>query len=148
MANTTFIKQTIEPHVRDWLSDRFEGHQFAEQLVKLASGMNYAFDAVSEDGSIVAAILSNRPKTRSGNENTGGVRKALTEIAWLNAVPEPVARFMVFTDPGFRELVARRAKRLGVIRIEFIDCPLPKNLQQQLVATLDSASLEQKASND
>ncbi len=92
MADTTKIKTVIEPYVRDWLSKQFAGHVFKEKPIQLTTGASYTFDAVTEDASIAAAILSNRAKTRTGRENTGGVRKALSEIGYFKAAPERVKK--------------------------------------------------------
>ena len=145
MADTTKIKTVIEPHIRHWLSKQFTGHVFKEKLVQLSTGESYAFDAVSEDSSIVVAILSNRPKTRTGRENTGGVRKALSEIGYLKVTPKSVKKVMVFTDADFCQLIERRAIRLGTDSIQMMVCELPPQLAAVLKEILDRASYEQRA---
>ena len=77
MADTTQIKTKIEPYIRDWLSNQFPGHHFHEKAVGLRRGKQHRFDAVSEDGSVVAAVLCNRARTRTkkNNVNTGFIKK-------------------------------------------------------------------------
>lgn len=145
MADTTKIKTVIDPYVRSWLSEQFNGHVFEERPVQLTSGASYSFDAVAEDGSIVASILSNRAETRTGRENTGGVRKALTELGYLKAVPGKIERMMVFTDAGFCQLIRRRASRIGIESIKMIICILPPRLEALRKEILDKASHEQRA---
>jgi hypothetical protein len=145
MVDTTPIKTQIEPYVRQWLSRKFPGLGFAERPLPLTSGLPYNFDAVSEDADVVAAILCNRPKTRTGRENTGGVRKALSEVGWLKALPSETRKVMVFTDSGFRELVGRRANRIGIHDIQMLVCQLPPELEELLTHVLDQASSEQRA---
>ncbi len=145
MVDTTKIKTVIEPYVRNWLSEQFPGHVFKEKRIRLTTGESYTFDAVAEDASIVAAILSNRAKTRTGRENTGGVRKALTEISYLKATPEGVKKVMAFTDDDFCQLMRRRASRLGTESIQMIVCKLPPHLKTELREILDKASHEQRA---
>lgn len=145
MADTTKIKTEIEPYVRSWLSTQFTGHVFKEKSLHLTSGGNYIFDAVAEDGSIVAAILCNRAVTRTGRENTGGVRKALTEVGYLKIIPASVRKLMVFTDDAFCQLIRRRASRLGTESIQMVVCKLPPNLETLLGGILDKASREQRA---
>ena len=145
MADTTAIKTRIEPYVRQWLSLQFPGRVFTERQVTLVSGSHYRFDAVSEDNQIVAAILSNRPKTRTGRENTGGVRKAMDDIGWLQELPENVSKIMIFTDSGFRDLIRKRSERKGMDDIRMMVCSLPKDLAELLQQTLDKASQEQRA---
>ena len=113
MADTTKIKTVIEPYVRDWLAKQFPGHMFEERPVQLKSGGSYIFDAVSEDGSIVAAILSNRAVTRTGRENTGGVRKALTELSYLKVVPADTEKVMVFTNDRFCQACTAPSNKAG-----------------------------------
>ena len=147
MADTTKIKTVIEPYVRDWLAKQFPRHVFEERPVQLKSGGSYIFDAVSEDGSIVAAILSNRAVTRTGRENTGGVRKALTELSYLKVVPADTEKVMVFTNDRFCQLVQHRATRLGREPIKMIVCVLLPRLKASLREILDRASYEQRAAD-
>ncbi len=145
MADTSKIKSEVEPYVQSWLSVKFPGHSFKEQSVKLPTGHTYAFDAVSEDSSIVGCILCNRPKTRTGRENTGGIHKALAELHYIAALPPGVKRLMIFTDEGFLQLAQRRATRIGVASIDWMFCQLPPHLEGLLKETLDKASQEQRA---
>ena len=145
MADTTKIKTVIEPYIENWLSTKFPGHIFKEKLVMLSTGSSYRFDAVAEDGSIVGAILCNRPKTRTGRENTGAVHKARNDVDSLKLLPADVKKLMVFTDAGFRELVSRRAARFGIESIDMMVCMLPPNLAKLLRGILDEASNEQRA---
>jgi hypothetical protein len=143
MASTREIKTTIEPYVRNWLSTQYPGHVFTERAI---SGFSY--DAVSEDSSIIGGILCNRSKTRTGNENTGGVRKALQNISGLKKTPEKSKKIMVFTNTEFLELIQRRANRFGTEDISMMVCKLPPNLDLLLTNILDSASREQRAAGE
>ncbi len=143
MADTQFIKRVIEPHMREWLETQFPGSAFAERSVQLPMG-SFKFDAVSVDESVVAVFLSSRPKTSTGNENTGGVRKALNDIQYLKLVSART-RLAVFTDNRFRDLIRTRSKRIGCGGIDFVHCVLPNELQRQLDDVLDSASTEQRS---
>ncbi len=145
MADTTRLKTVIEPYVRSWLSQRFGGQAFEEKPIILTGGGRYSCDAVSEDGSIIAAVLSNRAATRTGRENTGGVRKALTEIGYLKAAAGRVRKLMVFTDDGFCQLIKRRANRIGMDPIEMVVCTLPPHLEALRSRILDESSHEQRA---
>lgn len=146
MADTTFITRVIEPHMRDWLASKFPGHVFAEQAVPLPGG-SFNCDAVSEDTSIVALLLTNRPKTAAGRENSGGVKKALTDVHCLKLLTAST-RLVVCSDDGFRQLVVRRSARFGTDGIQFIHCPLPPDLQVHLDECLDASSKEQRNRND
>ena len=147
MADTTLIKTQIEPHIRQWLSTVFQDHTFKERDITLPTGGSYKADAVSDDGSIVAAILCSRAKTRTGNENTGGVRKARGDVSMLNALPDTVTTAMVFTDAEFCDLIARRAHRWGAGNMQMLVCQLPDGLDRLLGTVLDNASFEQRAAD-
>ncbi len=145
MADTTWIKTTLEPHVRQWLSTKFAGHAFLERVVPLNGGGEHMFDAVSADMTIVGNVLSNRERTSTGNENTGGVRKALNDLTTLRLVAANT-KVMVFTERAFMELVQRRAvKKGGLAGVTMLLCPLPPSLHAQLATVLDAASGEQKS---
>lgn len=140
MADTQFIKREVEPFLRIWLAAQYGGQRFEERPVR-----RFRFDAVSEDGSVVAQFLCNRPKTASGNENSGAVKKALNDIRTLQFLPINRTRLAIFTDPGFLELVKRRSQRFDPDGIDFIHCPLPEDLQARLCANLDACREEQRS---
>jgi len=145
MVDTTKIKTVIEPYIRNWLSKQFAGHDFEERAVQLVSSKSHKFDAVADDSSIVAAILCSRAATRTGRENTGGVRKALNDIGYLKEIPSNVQKVLVFTDDNFCQLIRRRASRLGTETIQMVVCKLPSHLEVLLEEILDRASHEQRA---
>lgn len=147
MADTSRIKSEIEPWIREWLSKHLQNRPLAERSVALPSGGSYKFDAVSQSGRIVAAILCNRAKTRTGNENTGGVRKALAEIEHLKQVPGAVNKIMVFTDPQFYNLIQRKARRFGTEGIDMLVCKLPPQKEKVLQQILHECSYEQRAAD-
>lgn len=146
MANTQFIKQVIEPYIRSWLAEQFPGQTFAERDVPVAGGF-FRFDGVSTDTSIIAQFSCSRSQTRSGNENFGGSRKLQNDIQSLKVVASPF-KVLVFTNPRFMELVARRGHRLGLDDIRFLHCALPIELQSRLDEVLDAASKEQRSRID
>jgi hypothetical protein len=145
MAPTNKIKSEIEPAIRNWLKTRIGDDTLEERPVIFPSGGSYKFDAVSRDGHTVAAILCNRAKTRTGRENTGGVRKALLEVEHLKLLSGRISKMMVFTDPDFSNLIQRRASRFGIADITFLVCHLPPDMKILLNNILDEASQEQRA---
>ncbi len=144
MANTRMIKE-VEREVQSWLSEKYPGHSFQEKKVTLTTGYEHEFDAVSENRSIVGAILSSRARTRTGNENTGAVRKAQVDVCLLNLLPAHITKLMVFTHKDFSRLVQERAAKLGTKSIEMLYYELSGGLQERLDKTLDDASHEQRA---
>ena len=146
MADTTFIKNVIEPHVRMWLSGTRKRRTFSQQRLVLITGQRFEFDAVSSRGAIAACIVSNRARTRTDNENNAAVKKVMTDIHYLQLLGRSVReRLVVFTDHNLLELMRRRARRIGLEGIEFVLCPLPKGLSEELSKVLDKCSLEQRS---
>ena len=100
VANTRRINEIVEPHVRRWLSRRYGGRKFRSALLRMKTGRENEFDAVSEDREVVAAILSNRARTRGGKANSGARKKAECDF-WRLAnldLPKKTQKLMVFTD--------------------------------------------------
>ncbi|MCI0809826.1 MAG: hypothetical protein J4N63_11795 [Chloroflexi bacterium] len=149
MANTSRIKILVEPEVRAWLGERFQA-TFSEETMPIITGSSHDVDAVSADGSIIADILSNRAKTRTGRSNTGGLRKAETDFWRLSAVTTSnvVTRLMVFTNADFMKVVRKRIGDPSTMKVEFLHCPLKRGTQHELDRVLDDASREQRASGD
>ena len=147
MANTTYIKNNVEPFVRRWLESQF-GRTFTEQSVELVGGGSHKFDAVSADTAVVGDILCNRPTTRTGNENTGGVRKAQNDIDYLKRLSQGIERVLVFTDASFYELIRQRSRRWGAGDVRMLVCPLPPDLERGLTAVLNTASREQRGAGE
>ena len=149
MANTNQIKKLIEPEVRAWLGMRFRA-VFNEKRLPIITGKSHDVDAVSDDGSIIADILSNRPKTRTGRSNTGGLRKAETDFWRISAVTASrvETRLMVFTNAEFMNVVRNRIGDPSTMKVKFLHCPLRRETQRELDRVLDDASGEQRASGD
>ena len=59
MANTNFLKERVEPHVRQWLANKF-GQPFHSEFLILSRvkdrAATHEFDAVSEDRKIICGI--------------------------------------------------------------------------------------------
>ncbi len=140
MVNTPRIKNEIEPAVRDWLNREFSDTVFEERQVKYPSGGSCVFEAVSQDGRIVASILCNRAKTGTKKENTGGLKKAFTALERLKMLGRDTVKMMVFTDLDFSNLVLRRASHFGIETIKLLVCPLPPDKKLLLDQIMDAAA--------
>lgn len=150
MANTRQISEIVEPHVRVWLSERYEGRSFHSEQLPIKTGRKNEFDAVSEDREVVAAILSNRARTRTGRSNTGARRKAECDF-WRLAnldLPKKTQKLMVFTDADFCHDMQKVIGNPGQLNVKFLVCELPNELESKLAKVLDKASLEQRAHGD
>lgn len=69
MANTSYLRYTVEPWVREQLAERY-ARPFAARVLGLAPGGTHEFDAVSDDWQIVASIKANSGLTSGGNHPT------------------------------------------------------------------------------
>lgn len=145
MANTNKIKQFVEPEIRRWLED-VHGVSFQESRLKLVTGNTHDVDALSADGSIAVDILSNRARTRSGNPNTGGIRKAETDFWRMAAIDDEriKVRKMIFNDQQFMLAVRGRVGDPSAVGIEFEYKALSQSTQRILEDVLDAASREQR----
>ncbi len=66
MANTSYLRYTVEPWVREQLAERY-GQPFAPMVLRLAPGGTHESDAVSDDRRIVVSIKANSGLTSGGN---------------------------------------------------------------------------------
>jgi len=132
VARTTEFKTEIEPFVRKELGRWFSGHVFSEKALpvgKKRNGTNayHKFDAVSEDGAIVASIKSHSWKTSGGKRPAGKIGAIYQALYFLSLV-KAETKLLILTDEeaykGF--LKDSDGKVTSVVRIEF--CPLPPEL--------------------
>lgn len=78
MANTLYLKRVVEDVVRQHLAQQF-GVPFESRELTLVTGGTHEFDAVSEDGRVVASIKSTSGKTSGGKLPSGEIRAAQAE---------------------------------------------------------------------
>src|SRR3989442_15926756 len=104
MANTRAYNRA-EEWIRTVRLPKEYGQGFRE--TKLALGMRrdgtlvkHKFDAVSEDGTIVAAIKAHSGLTAAGNFPGGKVKATYTDVLFLSLV-RARKRILVLTDPEF-----------------------------------------------
>ncbi len=79
MANTRYLTTKVEDHVRKVLGERF-GTPFRKRVLDPTTGGRHDFDAVSDDGTIVASIKATSGKTAGGKISNGKYNNAITEI--------------------------------------------------------------------
>lgn len=140
VANTSYLRYTVEPWVRDRLAERF-GQRFAPLVLPLAPGGTHEFDAVSEDGRIVASIKANSGLTSGGNHPTGKVATCLNEVYFLTLVDADV-RLLVLTNPDFHTIFTKvTAGQIAPgIGVELL--PLPSDMQRTVDGVTALASRE------
>lgn len=131
MADTRLLKSHVEPFVREWLSNRF-GVSFNKKVLPLkragAGHGKHEFDAVSDDGKIVAGIKSSSGKTTGGKGPSGKKHSAYEELYFLSLI-EADKKLLVLTDPEFFKLFSSDAEGKIAPGIELLFCPLSSDLQ-------------------
>ncbi len=140
MANTSYLRYTVEPWVRDQLADRY-GQRFAPVVLPLAPGGTHEFDAVSDDRRIVVSIKANSGLTSGGNHPTGKVATCLNEVYFLTLVDADV-RLLVLTNPGFHAIFTRATAGQIAPGVGVQLLPLPSELQRTVDGITALASRE------
>jgi hypothetical protein len=140
MADTTPLKRLVEPYVREVL-EREYGCPFRSRRLTLSTGGSHEFDAVSDDGQVVASIKSASGRTSGGKNPSGKVQGAEAELYYLTLAPGR-ERLLVVTDPEFHEiLVGRLVGRLAPgLSLKVI--PLSLEILEQVRGVHQEASRE------
>lgn len=129
MANTQYYKTHVEPYVRAELERRHRV-KFASKVLTLTTGGSHEFDAVAEDGSIVASIKSLSAKTGGGNRPDAKYKNCLAELYFLSLVTAS-RRILVLTTPEWHTMFVR-----------YIDGRLAHGLEIELVKLSSDLQLE------
>lgn len=140
VANTSYLRYTVEPWVRDRLRERY-GHDFGPRVLPLEPGGSHEFDAVSSDGRIVASIKANSGLTSGGNHPTGKVATCLNEVYFLTLV-DADERLLVLTNPNFHAIFTRAAagQIARGVKVELLE--LPSDMQRVVDGVTELASKE------
>jgi hypothetical protein len=140
VANTSYLRYTVEPWVRDRLAEQYR-QGFAPRVLRLAPGGSHEFDAVSDDGRIVVSIKANSGLTSGGNYPTGKVATCLNEVYFLTQVDADV-RLLLLTNPAFHAIFtkATTGQIAPGIGVELL--PLPPDMQRTVDGVTELASRE------
>ena len=140
MANTIILRRDVEDHVRKQLQEKY-GIVFSSQVLRLRTGGEHEFDAVSADQTIVASIKSSSGLTSGNNIPDGKIKNSIAELYYLSLV-EATLRLLVLTTPSFYQLfTSRMADKVAEgIQIELI--PLTQELQKLVNEVVAQASKE------
>lgn len=140
MADTTVQRTAVEEHVRARLTEQY-GQSFTSRKLVLRPGGIREFNAVSDDGRIVASIKAASGRTAGGKSPSGKIKSALADLYYLTLV-DAAERLLVLTSPEFYDIFTSKiAGALGDgLRVECI--PLPPDLQEAVDAVVRVASDE------
>ena len=102
MANTE-IQHKVEDWVRVNFLEREYNCSFTEKKVPLIWGGVFKFDAVSEDGKIVANISTSAANMAGGKPGIGKKKKLLADTLYLLNVKSDMKKILIFTEKNMRD---------------------------------------------
>ena len=139
---STHVQLEVEDWVRrEWLLDHY-GVRFSRERVSLSPGGVFDFDAVSDDGEIVATISTSSSHTSSGKLGVGKMMKIRSDAFFL-LLAGAATKALVFTEEDmFEQWMAERTKGRIPSSIELLWARIPKELNDKLVAARGIASKE------
>ena len=140
MADTTIMRRCVEPYVRNVLAEEL-GIPFQSRVVGLSTGGTHEFDAVSEDGQVVAAIKSASGRTASGKNPSGKIRDVEAELYYLSLASAPT-RILILTNREFFEIMSRRLRGRLAPGLSLGLVTLPRELQERIRTVQRKASDE------
>jgi len=140
MADTTVLTREVENFVRSRLAER-HGQTFGKRFLPLRPGGKHEFDAVSEDGSIVASIKAHSGRTSGGNIPSGKILACVAELYYLSLADAPT-RLLVLTNPQFLEIFKRKMRGTLVDGVGIKHVPLSAELQSKVDLVVKKASRE------
>ncbi len=134
VADTTFLRDVVEPYVREWLAKNF-GKPFQSEFLSLTRVLGkpavHEFDAVSSDRKIICGIKTASWKTSGGNRGDGKIKGAYAEIYFLDHV-EAQQKFLVLTDEEFYRNLATELSGKLPADIDLLLCKLPDDLEKEV----------------
>ncbi|HEV7649657.1 MAG TPA: hypothetical protein VGP26_16045 [Actinophytocola sp.] len=138
MANTRYLTSAIEDEVRHRLSELYQ-NSFHRRRLQLQTGGEHEFDAVSDNGRIVASIKT--ASTAGGRHPSGRVVNCFAELYFLSLV-RARRRLLVLTSPEFHELFRTVAQDKVAAGIEIVHFPLSVDVQARVSAVQRAAGEE------
>ena len=136
------VQMKVEKFIRDNVLPAKYGRLFFAKTLKLKPGGQFCFDAVSEDGTIVANISTSSRFSPSGKGPGGKLQKLRADMLFL-LMTEAKHRLIVLTEKDMFELckTEENAGRTPV-EIEFILVDIPGDLREELRKSKKVASDE------
>jgi len=139
----TRLQIEVERWVCRVVLPRKYGRAFAPKAIGLTPGGSFDFDAVSDDGSIVACISTSGRRTASGKGGTGKTQKIRSDMFFLLLARRAKRRVAVFTESDMVEFwQGEHAKGRLPKRIELLKVSLPSALDRRLRRARKRASRE------
>jgi hypothetical protein len=132
-----------EKWIREEYLPKKYGQSFRQKNLDLQSRGQGTFDAVSDDGEIVACICTSAGFTSNGKVATEELQKVRSDaLRFLMLDARPQKRLMIFTDPSMIDVVKdekkkdRFPKELEILRVK-----LPAEIAANVAESQRIASL-------
>lgn len=128
---------------RHALQQKF-GQQFTKRSLVLSTGGEFSFDAVSEDGKIVAVISTSPGTTSSGKDATAKLLKIRSDVLWFYMLERaPERRILVFSEQSMVDLIEKeKTKGRFPQEFEILKVDLPPDLAARVAESQRIASEE------
>jgi hypothetical protein len=143
MANTR-AQIEAEKWIREFGLKRLFHQAFRQRRLKLRTKGKFQFDAVSDDGKIVAVISTSAGPTSSGKLGAGKLKKIWSDLYWfLMLEHQPERCLLVFTEESMANLVDKE-KQNGRVPSEFeiLQVTLPSGIAARVSESRKRASEE------
>jgi len=137
MANTRYLTSAVEDGVRHRLSEHYQT-SFHRRTLRLQTGGEHEFGAVSDNGRIVASI---KTASAGGRAPASKVVNCLAELYFLSLV-RARRRLLVLTSPEFHQLFSTLARGKVAPGIEIVHIPLPIEVQARVSAVQQASGDE------
>lgn len=143
MADTSAQKKAELWVTGHFLPQRFDGITFSEQTVPLVWGGEFAFDAVSNDQSIIGLISTSAAKTSGGKQATSKIQKLKCDTLYLMNVSVPCRKLLVFSERSMLEFFQKDiTKGRFPNNIELLHAELPAEILAEVHAARRVAQQE------
>jgi DUF2075 family protein len=143
MADTT-VQRKVEKWIREEFLPKKLGQHFQEAKVPLIWGGSFNFDAVSDDGKIVAKISTSKARMANKKAGIGKFHKIIADTFYLLNARGVERLILVFTEPDMRDEFVRR-REIGrfppEVELLLVD-DSPIGLRHKLEASRKVASME------
>jgi hypothetical protein len=139
MVNSRYLTTAVEDEVRHSLSELYQT-SFHRRPLQLQTGGQHEFDAVSDNGKIVASIKT-AAVAAGGRHPSGRVVDCFAELYFLSVL-RARRRLLVLTSPEFHELFLTIARGKLAPGIEIVHIPLSAQTQARVSAVQKAASDE------
>jgi len=148
MADTK-AQVEAEKWIRENKLPRLYGQTFRRRSLLLKSKGEFKFDAVSDDGNIVALISTSSGINAKGELATGSIMKIRSDIYWFMMLEQqPNRKLLVFTEQSMIDIINEEKKK-GRFPSEFeiVKIKLPQELADRVIESKEVASREVSPNN-